>query len=242
MRAEGLNPSYLPLDLSSERDGLLRPVDTISWEDARTLLGRLALALPSEAQWEFAARAGTTSLWCSGDARETLAGVANAPWEDPLTNPGNAAHATVPVMQLGANAFGLHNVHGNVAEWVLDAYVPSYAAASPRGDPPNEPANERPLRITRGGGAASDAGELRSSARSETPAGTRSATIGVRPARAIEREPALGAERGEHGEMSVERSETSAATHAPNNESGSGSNRDRAHNDSRELEPAHVPR
>ena len=98
----------------------------------------------------------------------------------------------MPVSRLRANAFGLFNVHGNVAEWVLDAYIPSYAAvaghaaADPHGAPPIENADESPLRITRGGGAASEAGELRSSARNETPAGTSSATIGVRPARAIE--------------------------------------------------------
>jgi len=115
-----------------------RPVDFVVWDHLMSqspnvggtvpdsviiepdgFLGRTGLQLPSEAQWEYACRAGTTTRFYSGDTEEDLSLVA---WWDGNSDIGNGRE-THDVGLKPANAFGLHDMHGNVHEWVLDIGV-----------------------------------------------------------------------------------------------------------------------
>lgn len=123
-----------------------RPVEKVSWHDAqefckkaRTLIGK-PVSLLTEAEWEYACRAGTTTEYHSGD---TEADLKRAGWY--YNNSGNQTH---PVGKLEPNVLGLHDMHGNVWEWCQDVYTetpPNVKALTPRpvegensSDPPQE--------------------------------------------------------------------------------------------------------
>ncbi len=94
--------------------GAKRPVTHVSWNDARTFCERSGLRLPSEAQWEFACRAGAATRYATG---VIAADLERAAWFKP-----NAGGATHVVGALEPNAYGLYDMHGNVLEWCLDGY------------------------------------------------------------------------------------------------------------------------
>ena len=107
----------------------LHPAVCVSWEDAQAYVAWLsgetgeAYRLLSEAEWEYVARAGTTTRYHWGDdIGRNLANCdgCGSRWDDKSTS---------PVGSFGANAFGLHDVHGNVREWVEDCWNDSYAGA-----------------------------------------------------------------------------------------------------------------
>src|SRR5215831_5196988 len=110
----GINPSKFTGDLT-------RPVERVSWDDVQEFIRRLnareggaTYRLPTEAEWEYAARAGTTTPWSFGEDPSQLGRYA---WYNE-----NAGGQTHPVGQLLPNAWGLYDMYGNVAEWVQDWY------------------------------------------------------------------------------------------------------------------------
>jgi len=140
----GMNPS--------NRKGADLPMERVSWKDCQEfvkklnerrkerLMGRTA-GLPTEAQWEYACRAGKKGEWGFGDDEEKVGDYA---WYS--QNSDDEAH---PVGQKKPNAWGLYDMHGNASEWCEDGYdeeqYPSESVADPKG-----PSNG-PFRVLRGG-------------------------------------------------------------------------------------------
>jgi formylglycine-generating enzyme required for sulfatase activity len=117
--------------------------------------------LPTEAEWEYACRAGSSSAYFFGDDQADL--------EDHAWFRGNSNEATHPVGRKKPNAWGLHDVHGNVAEWCLDHYQTDAYAAYPRDKltlaPVLMPTEKRYPHVVRGGSWDDDAVHCRSAAR-----------------------------------------------------------------------------
>ena len=140
-----------------------RPVIDVSWDDAQAYVGWLSretgdtYRLPTEAEWEYAARGGTEYRFGWGDDigrdRANCDGCGSR-WDD---------ERTAPVGSFGANAFGLHDMHGNVWEWVQDCWNESY-----RGAPEDGAAWERgdcSQRVLRGGSFGNKPNSVRAASR-----------------------------------------------------------------------------
>jgi len=192
-RFTGDNPSYYQSGGLVTKPGL-HPVEQVSWEDCRRVMERLGLVLPTEAQWEYAARAGTTTPWWTGAEKESLEGSANLadafckknggppswPYEEWLDD-RFVVHG--PVGSLRANGFGLHDVQGNVWEWCRDGYGDHAAPAAPGDGERRAPSRNR---VNRGGCFNTSAERARSAYRDNGVPGDRSADLGLRPARVID--------------------------------------------------------
>jgi formylglycine-generating enzyme required for sulfatase activity len=112
----------------------LRPVERVSWNDVQVFVQRLNIKeetdkyrLPTEAEWEYASRADSQSSYTFGGDTGMLSQYA---W---YTN--NSGGQTHPVGQLKPNAWGLHDMHGNIHEWCQDWFDRKYYAQSPSNDP-----------------------------------------------------------------------------------------------------------
>ena len=170
----------------TERD----PVVCVSWQDANAYITWLngkvrrpqstsadgPYRLPSEAEWEYAARAGTTTRFWWGDDDSTAAD--HAWFRD---NSGGRTH---PVGLKPGNGFGLYDMAGNVWQWTQDCYADSYASA----------AEAACRRVDRGGSWFYPAWLLRSATRERNPAGYRDAVMGFRVARTLADVDSLGPE------------------------------------------------
>jgi formylglycine-generating enzyme required for sulfatase activity len=167
------------------------PVEMVSWEDAKAFceklqeqeiaLGRLpagyAYQLPTEAQWEYACRAGTTSATAYGNSLSSSQAnfYGNSPY-----NGGTPAHYlrnTANVGSYAANDWGFHDMHGNVMEWCADWYgdYPSDIFSDPAG------AGTGTLRVLRGGSWVSEGVDCRSALRDRDNPGIRYDYLGFRP-------------------------------------------------------------
>lgn len=175
--AQRSNPYY---DLPGMAERLRKPSNpaTVSWNDAQDFIRRLnereghdRYRLPTEAEWEYAARAGTTTAYSFGNDARQLGRYA---WygED------FASGATHPVGQKLPNPWGLYDVHGNVWEWVQDWYSEAYYANSPASDPPGPATGTS--RTVRGGSWHVTSGSWRSSFRKPYAPDYRGISIGFR--------------------------------------------------------------
>jgi formylglycine-generating enzyme required for sulfatase activity len=193
-RVTGYNDSAHNGATAFERLGasftLLHPIETVSWEDCDKWLPRMGLTLPTEAQWEFAARAGSDGAYGEADFKESLYGAANIAdqslaryyqmdcedWDD--GSPVNWA-----VDQGTPNAFGLYNTIGNVWEICRD-YYGLY-------DVPVEPGTglrqveQAATMVGRGACCIENAQNARICHRGENTPKTANGYLGVRPARLL---------------------------------------------------------
>lgn len=137
----GKNPDY------DNRDaGKKAPVENVSWDDAQEFIRKLnqkegtkGYRLPTEAQWEYAARAGATTKYYWGDSEEDIVQYA---WTSE-----SELDSTKPVMKKDPNAFGLYDMLGNVFEWCEDWYNEDYYSDSELNDPKGpEEGEDRSLR------------------------------------------------------------------------------------------------
>jgi len=148
----GSNPSYFKGD-----DNL--PVEQVSWDDAQAFMAKLnalndgyRYRLPTEAEWEYACRAGTTGDYGGTGNLDEMGWYNN--------NSGSKTHV---VGTKKANTWGLYDMHGNVWEWVQDWYSSDYYSSSPLTDPPGPTSGSG--RVGRGGGWGVGAGGCRSAVR-----------------------------------------------------------------------------
>jgi formylglycine-generating enzyme required for sulfatase activity/serine/threonine protein kinase len=195
----GENPSFYDPSrtIGERRHSLLHPVENIDWEIANRVLYQMGLSLPTEAQWEYAARGGTGTVWSTGSEKESLRGAANLAdqaaaragqtwpaindWPD--LDDGYVVHA--PVGSYRPNPFGLHDVHGNVWEWCRDLYTEKAYSLPPRPGDGERPLSGSSLRADRGGSYFNLAQNARSAARNPRVPGLRTGELGVRPARGL---------------------------------------------------------
>ncbi|MBS1985146.1 MAG: formylglycine-generating enzyme family protein [Bdellovibrionales bacterium] len=175
------NPSYFkpktPMDASTGYTQMNpnRPVEQVSWDDVQKYIAKLneldphhSYRLPTEAEWEYAARAGTTTAYSFGDSPAQIGEYA---WD--YQNAGNQTH---DVAELKPNPRGLYDMHGNVWEWTQDWYgnYPAGAVTDPTGPPTGS------HRVFRGGSWSSSPQYLRSARRGRNSPGLRSYSIGFR--------------------------------------------------------------
>ena len=153
------------------------PITRVSFDEAQSFVSRLASAtaenyrIPSEAEWEYACRAGTRTRYHYGDTIDSTKaafGLTAGPVE-----PGS----------FPPNAFGLYDMHGNVREWAADLWHDSYDLTPADGMPATE--GHASMRLVRGGGWSDNAGLLRSAARMRATQSIRADVIGFRVVRTL---------------------------------------------------------
>jgi len=154
-----------------------QPVLNVTWDEARAACGWLGARLPTEAEWERAARGGLEDVRYGWGNQRPVA-VPGAP-----NGARYQSKATVPVGTFGANHFGLFDMAGNAYQWTADWYAESYYAESPSTDPQGPATGD--FRVVRGGAWGDDARSLRASYRDRSPPARRLVDIGVRCARDV---------------------------------------------------------
>ena len=176
----GTNPSYFQGN-KIEGSSSNHPVDRVSWEDAVVFCKKLSdlpeekkagrvYRLPTEAEWEYACRAGSKSAYSFGESSKSLGDYA---WFV-----GNSKYQTHAVGEKKANAWGLYDMHGNVVEWCSDWYgeYPKVAVSDPTGP------KEGSYRVLRGGGWRYEAANCRSAIRGRLSPDDRNRSLGFRVA------------------------------------------------------------
>ncbi|MBU1691069.1 MAG: formylglycine-generating enzyme family protein [Gammaproteobacteria bacterium] len=190
---EGRNPKYSWLN-PGFKQGEDHPVVNVTWNDAVAMSKWLGekegktYRLPTEAEWEYAARAGTRMRYHSGNDPLSLLKVANTfaadtkmkwpQWKGYALAGGDGFEFTAPVGSFAPNALGLYDMHGNVWEWCSDWYGENYYAQSPDHDPLG-PASGK-VRVRRGGSWHTWSFYARSSYRNWNSPETRYTLVGMR--------------------------------------------------------------
>ena len=153
-----------------------RPVERVSWDDCQTFIQKLNrltganFRLPTEAEWEFAARGGRNSRRYQYSGSSNLGDVA---WYY-----GNSSNTTHPVKTKSPNELGIYDMSGNVWEWCQDWYSSSYYSSSPQNNPTGPSSGSR--RVYRGGSWRNSARHCRSAYRISNAPGNRSLNLGLR--------------------------------------------------------------
>jgi formylglycine-generating enzyme required for sulfatase activity len=164
-------------------------VINISWENAKTYVDWLGhktgkfYRLLSESEWEYAARAGTTTTYPFGDTLSPSEANYDGSADGSGPSEVNRQH-TMPVGSFPANGFGLHDMHGNVSEWVEDCWRDNYAANAPA-DGSAWLEGDCNGRVVRGGSWEDSQVELRSAARTGGHKNDQFYTDGLRIARGL---------------------------------------------------------
>jgi serine/threonine protein kinase/formylglycine-generating enzyme required for sulfatase activity len=200
LRLAGSNPSQHVVGQKSGRlvVDLSFPVEQVSWYESDACLNANGLFIPTEAQWEYAARAGTTTVRWTGDAVASLRRLENVGPETPGDTRRTTGRSLLPPGSLKPNPFGLYDVLGNLEEWCRDRMI-DYAVLPRRGDGYREGAASRPSskafekpqpehwRVRRGCHFYLTPLYARSSFRQTAAADYSNGTLGVRPARGLDR-------------------------------------------------------
>ena len=158
------------------------PVERISWLDAQIFVKKLSARtgklyrLPTEAEWEYAARAGSRAEWSFGNDDSQLKQYA---WFN-----DNSKGVVHPIGLKQPNPFGLHDMHGNVWEWVEDAFHADYSRASLDGKP-LQANSDQCMRVLRGGSWYNNPKDLRVSKRNPNPPDESYVFFGLRVARSL---------------------------------------------------------
>ena len=186
--------SSVPLERHGESDGGKRPVTHVTWHEANAytewLSGRTGMdyRLPSESEWEYVARAGTTTPYSSGVAITSKQANFDGRYDwrvGSALTPNVYMGRTLEAGLLEANAFGLHDIHGNASEWTLDCYVSHYRGAPEDGRPRDTESCVR--RVVRGGSWKDKPWDIRSARRTADVPDGGSSQIGFRVIRTFEK-------------------------------------------------------
>jgi formylglycine-generating enzyme required for sulfatase activity len=180
LHVTGKNPAKF---VKGKGGGPDHPVEGVTWKEAEAFCVRLAqlpdeevhnrsYRLPTEAEWEYACRAGTVGPFHCGEKLTAHDAVCNVPGGK-FGGKGTAPAGTCP-----PNPYGLIDMHGNVQEWVEDWYEEYYYFESPKEDPPGP--GRGVLRVARGGCWGMLPTDCRSAARRPYPPDTHADTIGFR--------------------------------------------------------------
>ena len=182
-----------------------RPVINVSWDDAKKYVAWLSsmtgkdYRLLSEAEWEYAARAGTRTAYSFGNSYPPskriceYANFADISYDRQAKRQGISVTTsdvcddgyvwTAPVGSYKPNAFGLYDMHGNVFQWTEECYADNYEGASADGSP--SAIEDCKLRVCRGGSWSFHPDHLRSARRFKTPPGVRDNWLGFRVGRTL---------------------------------------------------------
>ena len=168
--ADNLTPAYQVSGVSNWATETAPDVNNTNWDSVVIVAGSTGYRLPTEAEWEYACRAGTNTPWNTGISISTS-----------QANIASSVGKTTPVGSYAANPWGLYDIHGNIFEWCWDWYG-AYSSGSQNN--PNGPVNGN-SRVARGGGWMSVNQNARSAYRSNGTQSTRAFDYGFRVARGL---------------------------------------------------------